>query len=66
MMMWNIVWSKKKTGKAKLWKSICLVIKSFRTVSSDVVWPFKNFASAKIIQKKRPNSAKMLKKLSHD
>ena len=32
----------KKTGKAKLWRSICLVMKIFRTVSSDVVWPFKN------------------------
>ena len=41
MMMWHIVWSK-KTGKAKLWRSICLVMKIFRTVSSDVVWPFKN------------------------
>ncbi len=33
---------RKKTGKAKLWRSICLVMKIFRTVSSDVVWPFKN------------------------
>ncbi len=28
---------KKKTGNAKLWRSICLVMKIFRTVSSDVV-----------------------------
>ena len=32
----------KKTDKVKLWRSICLVMKIFRTVSSDVVWPFKN------------------------
>ena len=40
-MMRHIVWSK-KIGKAKLWRSIWLVMKIFRTVSSDVVWPFKN------------------------
>ena len=32
----------KKTGEAKLWRIICLVMKIFRTVSSDVVGPFKN------------------------
>ena len=26
-----------QTGKVKLWRSICLVMKIFRTVSSDVV-----------------------------
>ncbi len=39
---WKIKSLEIKSGKAKLWRSICLVMKIFRTVSSDVVWPFKN------------------------
>ncbi len=38
----GILSGRKKTDKVKLWRSICLVMKIFRTVSSDVVWPFKN------------------------
>ena len=37
------IWSgRKKSGKAKLCRSICLVMKIYWKISSDVVWPSKN------------------------
>ena len=51
---WKIKSLEIKSGKAKLLRSICLVMKIFRTVSSDVVWPFKNRFCQNRSKKKRP------------
>ncbi len=40
-MVLHLIWSK-KSGTAKLCRSICLVMKIFWKISTDVVWPFKN------------------------
>ena len=59
------IWSgRKKSGKAKLCRSICLVMKIFWKISTDVVWLFKKLSiMPKSFKKKRPNSAKTLKEL---
>ena len=42
LMIWYPIWSgRRKSGKAKLCRSICLVMKIFWKNSTGVVWPFK-------------------------